>query len=143
MKICILLGVEIINKNGKIVLGIVLVICVIFIIFGAIGGSIGKEEYKNKISDMDEQFREIVKDNSMYATAGKPWREEEPVLKNILEELDEMEERGIPSEYQTFHYHYKNMIEYYILWQNSGSDDFEFMFSQEDNTTKQLWSTLN
>ena len=62
---------------------------------------------------------------------------------NILEELDEMEERGIPSEYQTFHYHYKNMIEYYILWQNSGSDDFEFMFSQEDNTTKQLWSTLN
>ncbi|MDI6643551.1 MAG: hypothetical protein QME14_00710 [Methanobacteriaceae archaeon] len=137
------MGVEIINKNGKIVLGIVLGICVIFIIFGAIGGPIGNEEYKNKILEMDEQFREIVKDNSMYTTAGTPWREEEPVLKNILEELDEMEERGIPSEYQTFHYHFKNMIEYYILWQNSGSDDFEFMFSQEDNTTKQLWSTIN
>lgn len=105
-------------------------------------GPIGKEAYAAKISDMDKQFREIIKDNSMYTTAGKPWREEEPVLKNILNELNQMEKRGIPSEYKTFHEHFKKSIETYLLWQNTANDEYEEKFFQEDNMTKELWNSI-
>jgi hypothetical protein len=99
-------------------------------------------EYVNQISGIDGQFRNIVKDNSLYAFSGKPWREEEPEIKLMLEKLDNMEKKGIPQEYREFHEHYTKTIEDYILWQNSASDGYENLFDEEDNKSKELWKKL-
>lgn len=129
-------------QRGVVIIGIIFVFIVVPAIIYGSTRALTESEYVNEILQIDEQFRTIVKDNSLYTFAGRPWREEEADLKLMLEKLENMKKRGIPEKYKEFHVHYTKTIEYYILKSNSASGEYKNEFYEENNKSNELWKNL-
>jgi len=61
----------------------------------------------------------------------------------MLKKLDYMEDRGFPSQYKEFRKHYNQAIDYYLLWQNTASDEYANKYFDENHVAADLFNKVS
>lgn len=136
------------NKDLKIISGIIgifIIFISIILIYSAYYAPLNANSYETQISSIDNQFQLILTNDRRYMGTSEetPSSTVETELKKVIDQMDSLQKRGFPSQYNSFHEHYTNALEDYLHYRstldesylNEGSNELEIAYKSFNNAS--------
>ena len=113
------------NKNLKIISGLIVIFVVIFSIisvYSAYYGPVDAQTYESQIDPINNKFQEILElDRQNMGTSNEmPLSTVQTQLKSLIDQMGSIQKRGYPSQYETFHDYLTVSMNEYLQWRSYG-----------------------
>lgn len=113
------------NKDLKIIsgiLGILIVFTSITGIYNIYYAPLDAQTYETKVSPINDQFQQILENDRRYmGTTQEPSEETvDSQLKSMIDQMDALQKRGFPTQYNSFNEHFTNSMISYLQWRSHG-----------------------
>lgn len=113
------------NKNLKIISGLIVLFVVIFSIISVYSvyyAPVDAQTYESQISYINNQFQQILENDRRYmGTTQEPSEENiDSQLKSLIDQMDALQKRGFPTQYNSFNEHFTNSMISYLQWRSHG-----------------------
>jgi hypothetical protein len=129
------------DENIKIILGaiVIFIICVSIIeVYNAYYAPLDALSYEAQVGSISNQFQQILKNDkqNMGTSQETPTSTVESQLESLIDQMDALQKRGFPPQYNNFHEHFTNSVVDYLHWRSH--DRFNNSYEDYDKGAKEL-----
>ena len=134
------------NENIKIILGTIVIftICVSIIeVYSAYYAPLDALSYEAQVGSISNQFQQILKNDKQHMGTSQetPTSTVESQLESLIDQMDALQKRGFPPQYNSFHEHFINSVVDYLHWRSHGK--FNNSYEDYDKGAKELLLAYN
>lgn len=129
------------DENIKIILGAIgiFIICASIIeVYSVYYAPLDSLSYEAQVGSISNQFQQILKNDKRYIGTSQeaPASTVESQLKSLIDQMDALQKRGFPPQYNSFHEHFTNSLVDYLQWRSHGK--FNNSYEDFDKGAKEL-----